>query len=360
MLIKHSSIPLINFSQQISDWLPKERRLQITIGIVAAAIFCAMLAYFVGCNFWNKYKVEPAHKGSPVAAKPIVVATPVSVCIGLGAGLVGEEMPLSDAVKEMAGAEKFKLEDQSPLPLKRNDTLVRVHFFNVPSDLQISGVYHLPAILFKDKKEGDKVRLCYQDHLLELQLEQTKQPFFKKEAFELVLQHAIERANTQADPLFTSRIYYWYDPKFGNTYRPVYTGSPLMTFEEVSKQNFRALPKLDHEVFDLEISGGIEKGGLHLLFDCPGIDPDNRTHVDNIEIGLFGNKISICYSCPPIPVIHPVSKSQLGVRPGTGPFLGYIDWQQFFKGCTSRQVKEKIEKATLSIRKGEAELLIPV
>jgi hypothetical protein len=108
-------------------------------------------------------------------------------------------------------------EDGSPLPLAPEDFFIQFHLFNMSQQLKDSGIpseIYLPSALFKGKKDGDVIRLKYQNLLIELTIQQENHGLkFPKGTFEEVFPMQITRLKGSCDldePIFCMLDPYWF------------------------------------------------------------------------------------------------------------------------------------------------------
>jgi hypothetical protein len=110
----------------------------------------------------------------------------------------------------------FTTEDGDPLILNSNDFVIEFHLHKTSKSLENTRIppsFFLPAALFKGKKEGDSLRLKYNEELIELTLDQSQDLKFAHSSFEEAFE--AQKAYIQEDcdierPLFGIHDKYWW------------------------------------------------------------------------------------------------------------------------------------------------------
>lgn len=295
------------------------------------------------------------------------IAAQVSICItsSMETGFVGNSPDLIPHIHQ------FKLEDKNPLTLKEDDVLLSLHCFNLPQGVQIPDNLYLPASLFEDKKEGDNLRLYYEDQLLEFQLHQNQHNLkFERGSFEEIVQRTKLNCGDNEHPLFEQfDPYDLYQLPDRTVYKPIFSQSDQYQLQAVSNDQFRPLQKtaviLDEgKTKTINILKSLPmdmiecKEGFYLPADLPAFSEEDFEK--NMEL-VLNKEIFAIHVFREATELEANFKDEKPIFIPRNPieFLKGYKWRKIFKDLTLEQMQVKIASARLTIQNGMLLIFFP-
>jgi hypothetical protein len=311
---------------------------------------------------------------------------PVSICIDFlfcnSAREAGLDADLDEEIL-------LKLEDNSPILLKKGELLLPVRFFNLPEGVEISGldnIIDLPESLFENKEENSILRLVYGDQLLELHIHQKKRERLAEHSFQetIALVKEIYAELKYSNPpilLYPDDIY---SAEGGTIYKLFRCKENVFQLKAVSNDNFRPLHGLTDPIIDL-MSLPVDVLRMEdktiLLMDLVGFDGnslDDLKGLEGIEFVLNDDLLMIHILQQPkleIDLKNDVVDKKEGDTNDVvdkndevvdlppperrNEFITHLEWKKLFTETSIDQMKAKLEKAQLIILNGQLQINLP-
>jgi hypothetical protein len=314
-----------------------------------------------------------------------VTATKVSICITtpFEAGFVGKDIHLIPYISQ------FKLEDKSPIPLQEKDLLLTFHCFDSPDGLNLPCNFYLPKTLFANKKEGDFLRLYYNDQLLELYFHQNQHDLkFQEGTFEFALKLAEDHCQTDGRVVFGHySLYHWYHVDGGTVFKPKCTTQNSLQLLAVSADQFRPLQGLIDNALNIEelkLDFVRKDEGDYFMTNLVGFDATSPDDLDRIQFVLNDQTLAI----------HALREQKIDqwfakklkreddlVKDGVSldeqkeedhpnnphimrreisdEYIVRIQWKKIFEDITLEQMQKKLENARLILEFGVLQIFFP-
>ena len=308
----------------------------------------------------------------------------ISICItsSMDVGWIGNDPDRIPNIKN------FKLEDKSPLPLQKDDVLLHLHCFNFPSEMKLPHTTYLPAALFANKKEGDTIRVYYQDKLIEFYLHQTEHHtnYYQDGTFETALDLAKHAAQFFDHPSFDHyEKYEWYTAEGGTVYKPVSPAgnNPVFQLNAVSTDQFRPLKGATDETTilqELRMDFLRHEEGDYFITDLPGFS-DSSADLDGIEFILNDKVLAIHALRIPMDLGDSIKSAREKARlpeeqedneqeftpyhPQTlqrecpNEYIKGLKWRRIYEDLTLEQMQTKLENGKLVLKDGQFQIFFP-
>ncbi len=289
----------------------------------------------------------------------------ISICIisCRECGLVGKSV-------DIPRINQFKLENKDPIPLEENDILLSLHCFNEPQGTKVPPQIYLPANLFANKKEGDILRLYYDNELIEFHLHQTQhQAKFEQGTFEDTIKKAKITHGGNLHGLFEK-----YDPyadyalNGGTLYNVIPKGTGPLKLQAVSADQFRPLQKT---AMMKDKASRTEKKitiiqqvallilkrpeGIYILMELPGFSEQDASCVQMI----LNKKILGFHILRGRTTLFKNIKGAVPIQRGPEEFVRTLKWENLFKNCDLKQVQDSAAKASVIFHDGVMQTFFP-
>jgi hypothetical protein len=267
------------------------------------------------------------------------------------------------AKKEGSASPVFTTEEGRPLPLNPNDFLVEIHLYDSSIGNDIPSTFFLPAALFKGKKDGDSLKLKYNDSLIELTINQQYHGLkFAKGTFEEVFKLQKAYIKEQCDieqPFFANYDPYWgYSVGEKGTIFGFKNGDNTLVLEEKNADSFR--PKVDPQRARMDILQSKDETKLMFVLEFTGFDSSDIDIIINEKHLVFYAKNKVPLFDSPEKFDNVFVENMVGDEDmwkavfGDRELIAMFRWDKLdcFKDLTVEKMRAKLSEGEFLFDKG--------
>lgn len=245
----------------------------------------------------TKQKNDPIQKTEQLKADKNAASLQAEICIGYETGgYVGESTKRQLLPNYL---EHIRLPNGDRLPLVPEDYFIQFELFNLSKTFErkkIPTTMVLPSIIFQNNKDGDIVKLKYDNELIELKINQNKHDLkFSKGTFKQVLSQQesyIANHHDSEDPCYGIHDPFWY---YGNldSNRTIYKLSVKNPEKDVNYPNLRLAkpsefrPKINPRIPPAFFELSDDDKFVHFAIELSRFLPDDIDIIVNNKFIIF-------------------------------------------------------------------------